>query len=276
MQAHLPKADSFHPHFEEALHVMLDAGGKRFRPRLLLAVVQAYAPLLVPGAMPIAMAVEVMHTYSLIHDDLPAMDNADLRRGIPTLHKTYDEVTAVLAGDALNTHAFYLIADAPLPSETKVALTKELAWNAGIGGMVLGQAIDCHFEAKPLAPDQIDFLHIHKTGKLIASSLKMGAVIADLPSEFCSELYAFGLDLGLLFQIQDDIIDVTQSRETAGKTINHDMHKNSYVNGYGLEGALGRADELAKRIGMKLHAFEVPLKETLQPLLGAYIYRHKG
>ncbi|MCF6202017.1 MAG: polyprenyl synthetase family protein, partial [Hydrogenimonas sp.] len=178
LRANIPKAPSFHPTFEEALGAMLLAGGKRFRPHLLLSVVDAYVPLLRESAYPVAMAVEMLHTYSLVHDDLPVMDNADLRRGEPTLHKRFDEVTAVLVGDALNTHAFYLIADAPLHSDVKVALAKELAYNGGIGGMVLGQAIDCHFEGEMLSSEQVDLLHEYKTGRLIAASLKMGAIIA--------------------------------------------------------------------------------------------------
>ena len=116
----LPTSKTFHPIFEEALQNMLSAGGKRFRPMLLLSVVQAYQPLLLKNALPIALGIELLHTYSLIHDDLPAMDNADLRRGHPTLHKSFDEVTAILVGDALNTHSFNLRANAPLSTDTKI------------------------------------------------------------------------------------------------------------------------------------------------------------
>jgi farnesyl diphosphate synthase len=158
LTTHLPEAPSFHPTFDDALKAMLLAGGKRFRPQLLLAVVDACAPLLRESAYPVAMALEMLHTYSLVHDDLPVMDDADLRRGEPTLHKRYDEVTAVLVGDALNTHAFYMIATAPLHNDVKVALVQELAYSGGIGGMVLGQAIDCYFEGRKLTPEQVDFL----------------------------------------------------------------------------------------------------------------------
>jgi geranylgeranyl diphosphate synthase type II len=276
LRTHLPSAPSFHPTFDEALGAMLLAGGKRFRPKLLLSVVEAYTPLLVEGAYPVAMAVEMLHTYSLIHDDLPVMDDADLRRGEPTLHKRFDEVTAVLVGDALNTHAFYLIADAPLHNDVKVPLVKELALNGGIGGMVLGQAIDCHFEGEKLRADEVDFLHECKTGRLIAASLKMGAIIAGLDQKMQEALYGFGLDLGLLFQIQDDIIDATQSRETAGKTTGNDEAKNSYINHYGLEGSIERADALSRKVRENLESFDAPLKERLEPLLTHYLNRHKG
>ena len=123
----LPQSKSFHPIFEKALQEMLSAGGKRFRPMLLLSIVNAEQSLLLKNAMPVALGLELLHTYSLIHDDLPAMDDADLRRGYPTLHKTYDEVTAILVGDALNTHSFNLIANAPLSAESRIELVKILS-----------------------------------------------------------------------------------------------------------------------------------------------------
>ena len=274
--SHLPEVPGFHPDFQEALGAMLRAGGKRFRPALLLAVVEAYAPLLREGAYPVALAVEMFHTYSLIHDDLPVMDDADLRRGEPTLHKRYDEVTAVLAGDALNTHAFYLIATAPLHNDAKTALVKTLAYNGGIGGMVTGQAIDCRFEGEKLSPKQLDFLHEYKTGRLIAASLQMGAMIAGLDEGAQKALFDFGLDVGLLFQIQDDILDATASDVEAGKTTGNDGEKNSYVNLFGLKGATARADALAEKIEGRLAAFDAPLRANLQRLLDDYLYRHKG
>ncbi len=276
LNTHLPEASSFHPFFEEATRAMLRAGGKRFRPKLLLAVVEAYAPLLREGAYPAALALELIHTYSLIHDDLPVMDDADLRRGEPTLHKRYDEVTAVLAGDALNTHAFYVLSTAPLRNDVKVELIETLSFNAGLGGMVLGQAIDCHFEGEKLTPEQVDFLHEHKTGRLIAASLEMGAIVVGLEKKRRQALYDFGLDVGLLFQIQDDILDTTQSAEDAGKPTGNDEEKNSYVNHFGLEGSIARADALARKIEERLKGFDAPLAEKLDALLGGYLYRHRN
>ncbi|MEN8727573.1 MAG: polyprenyl synthetase family protein, partial [Sulfurovum sp.] len=227
LNENLPEVPSFHPVYEEALGVMLTAGGKRFRPMLLLNIVDAYEPMLYNSALPVALALEMFHTYSLIHDDLPAMDDADLRRGHQTLHKRFDEVTAILAGDALNTDAFYLIAKAPLREDVKIKLVELLARDGGSRGMVLGQAIDCYFENKPLDLEQVKTLHKNKTAKLIAVSLQMGAVIVGLDKKVQDALYDFGIDLGLLFQIQDDIIDETPSEVEAGKTTGNDSDKNS-------------------------------------------------
>ena len=272
--AHLPIAHSFHPHYEAALHQMLKSGGKRFRPALLLGVVQAYNPLLMDNAYSVALAIELLHTYSLIHDDLPSMDNADLRRGVPTLHKTYDDVTAILVGDALNTYAFEVLSNAPLSDKTIVKLIRELSHNGGLNGMVLGQAIDCYFENTPLGLEQIKMLHIHKTGKLIAASLKMGAIIVGR-DDIAQELYDFGIDLGLLFQIQDDILDVTQDSMCAGKTTNNDEAKNSFVTLLGLENAMIEADVLAQKLTLQIQSFDENLQRELSPTLEHYINRHK-
>lgn len=271
---HLPKAESFHPHYERALHEILLAGGKRFRPALLLGVVEAYNPLLKNGAMYAAYAIELLHTYSLIHDDLPAMDDADLRRGHPTLHTTYDEVTAILAGDALNTHAFDVLSRAPFSDTVRVKLIRALAENGGAGGMVMGQAIDCHFEKQPLSIEQVKTLHINKTAKLIACALKMGAIIVG-KTALETALYAFGIKLGLLFQIQDDILDVTQSSEEAGKTTNNDGDKNSFVTLLGLEKALEEADLLSGELEAALSSLDENLRAELSSMLERYLYRHK-
>jgi len=272
--AHLPTVSSPHPHYEASLRQMLTGGGKRFRPALLLGVVKAYNPLLLQSAYSVALAIELLHTYSLIHDDLPAMDNADLRRGIPTLHITYDEVTAILAGDALNTYAFEVLSNAPLSDKVIVKLIRELSSNGGLSGMVLGQAIDCHFENTPLALDQVKILHINKTGKLIAASLKMGAIIVGRDDR-AQELYDFGIDLGLLFQIQDDILDVTQDTACAGKTTNNDEAKNSFVTLLGLEKAIEEADTLAQKLTLQIQSFDENLQRELSPTLTHYINRHK-
>jgi farnesyl diphosphate synthase len=275
LEQNLPKINSFHPVYEEALGAMLQAGGKRFRPMLLLSIVDAYEPMLYDSALPVALALEMFHTYSLIHDDLPAMDNADLRRGHPTLHKRFDEVTAILAGDALNSDAFLLIAQAPLREDVKVKLIELLALNGGSQGMVLGQAIDCYFENKLLSIDEVKVLHRNKTAKLIAASLQMGAVIVRLAPDVQKALYDFGIDLGLLFQIQDDIIDETQSEEEAGKTTGNDGDKNSFVNLLGLEQTVTEADALAKDLQRRFESFDPQLQEALRPLMDQYLYRHE-
>ena len=271
----LPQIKSFHPFFNEALAYSLKAGGKRFRPMLLLNVVKSYNELLIKNAMPIALSLEVLHTYSLIHDDLPVMDNAFLRRGKPTLHKKFDEVTAVLVGDGLNTYAFYLISTAPLNEKIKINLVKELSFNGGIGGMVIGQAIDCYFENKKLNLEEVKFLHIHKTARLIAASLKMGGIIAELDKNELEKLYDFGIKLGLLFQIQDDIIDETKTSDEAGKDTSNDTNKNSFINLIGLENSIKEANSLASVCEEILQSFDKNLQDNLSALLSKYLYRHK-
>lgn len=254
---------------------MLLAGGKRFRPMLLLSVVEAYEPLLFEGALAPALSLEFLHTYSLIHDDLPAMDDAPLRRGFETLHVTYDDATAILAGDALNTEAFYHLAKAPLRDDVKVKLIELLARDGGTYGMVLGQAIDLHFENTPLTIEQVKVLHQNKTAKLIATSLLMGAVIVGLEKTKQEALYTFGIDLGLLFQIQDDIIDETQSEEEAGKTTGNDSDKNSFVNLIGLEQTIHEADSLAAKLEKEFANFDQVLQDGLGPIVNKYLYRHR-
>jgi len=271
---HLPVSKSIHPTYESALHEMLLAGGKRFRPALLLGVVKAYNPLMIESAMHAALSIEFLHTYSLIHDDLPAMDNSPLRRGHPTLHVSFDEVTAILVGDALNTYSFELLSNAPFSDYTRVCLIRELASNGGLNGMVLGQALDCYFEKTPLGVEDIKFLHINKTAKLIAASLKMGAIIVGR-EDIADTLYEFGIKLGLLFQIQDDILDVTQSSEEAGKLTNNDEDKNSFVTILGLEESMREANLLVDELNDAIGGFEQNLQREMSPLLQKFINRHR-
>ncbi|MRI83870.1 MAG: geranyl transferase [Nitratiruptor sp.] len=274
LRRRLLQVDTFHPFYQEALNYTLQAPAKRFRPLLLLTIVEAKEPLLLPSALDVALALELFHTYSLIHDDLPIMDDATLRRGRPTLHRAFDEVTAVLVGDGLNTHAFLLIAEASLHPDVRVALVRELAQAGGIGGMVHGQILDCHFEEHPLSLQELRQLHLNKTAKLIAASLKMGAIIANLPPHLQEELFAFGLELGLLFQIQDDLIDALAHEEEVGKTTRNDGKKNSFTQLLGVKGALEEADRLAQKLERELKAMEEPIAQGLGGLLGNYLYRH--
>ena len=275
LKNNLPKVETFHPIYQDALWMMLKAGGKRFRPKLLLGVVEAYERALVPSAYKIALALEMFHTYSLIHDDLPAMDDAPLRRGKPTIHTLYDEATAVLIGDALNTDSFYLIATSAFREDVRLELIKILAQNGGSSGMVLGQAIDLYFENTPLKLEEVIELHKNKTAKLIAASLQMGAVIVQLPKSTQKELYNFGIDLGVLFQVQDDILDEIATQEEAGKPTKSDEAKNSFVNLLGLESSIEYANNLALELQAKLNSFDEPLKLALLNILEKYLYRHK-
>lgn len=267
----LPHVDSFHPHFNAALSQMLKAGGKHFRAMLILGVVNNIAPRNLAQAMRLALAYEFMHTYSLIHDDLPAMDNSALRRGQPTLHITYDEVTAILVGDALNTHAFLEITRAELSPQKIVKCIEILSRNAGIYGMVLGQALDCHFENQRLDLADLKFLHIHKTAKLIAAALQTGCIIADMNEKECDKIYQIGLDLGLAFQIQDDIIDATADESEAGKPTNNDSAKNSFTNLLGINGAKEAKNELINKIKDELSTFESGVADVILNLIKAHL-----
>ncbi len=268
--SNLPRVDSFHPHFNDALAWILRAGGKHFRAKLLLGAASALNPNLnIETAYPVAMAVELLHTYSLIHDDLPAMDNADLRRGVETLHVRYDEVTAILAGDALNTHAFYVLSHSNLKPEVIVECVQILSAAGGLFGMVVGQALDCYFENQKLNLEQVKFLHLHKTGALIAASLQMGAIVAGADEVECEKAREIGLKLGLAFQIHDDILDATASEAQTGKPVRNDETKNSFTNLLGVAGAIAARDELKREIISNLN--DSPLAPLVQNLMNTYL-----
>lgn len=269
LHSHIPQAQSFHPYFQKAVWEMVLNGGKRFRPALLFSVVSSFTPSLIKNAYLPALAMEILHTFSLIHDDLPSIDNAPLRRNHPTLHTKYEEVTAILSGDFLNSYAFYLISLAPLPSSTLISLTQELSFNAT--QMILGEALDCHFENQSLDLQKLQTIHTLKTAKLIATSLKMGAIISNLPTYTQESLWDFGLKLGVFFQIRDDLIDATQTPEEAGKPTGSDGCKNNYVNLLGLEGAKRELEAYKNTLLSILKSFEnKKFQNTLQGLLGRY------
>lgn len=267
LESNLPSVESFHPYFNEALAWVLKAGGKHFRAQLVIGTAKAINPLCDPYAA--ALAVELLHTYSLIHDDLPAMDNANLRRGVPTLHVKYDEVTAILAGDALNTAAFGVLANSNLPPHIAIKCIQVLSKNGGLDGMVIGQAIDCYFENKKLSLDELEFLHLHKTGALIAASMQIGAIVAGASDEESNDIYKAGLKLGLAFQIHDDIIDATSSSDKAGKPTNNDSSKNSFTNLLGVDKAIEARDELEKQIINQIQNQDV--KELVSNLINKYL-----
>lgn len=267
LESNLPSVESFHPYFNEALAWVLKAGGKHFRAQLVIGTAKAINPSCDPYAA--ALAVELLHTYSLIHDDLPAMDNANLRRGVPTLHVKYDEVTAILAGDALNTAAFGVLANSNLPPQIAIKCIQVLSKNGGLDGMIIGQAIDCYFENKKLSLDELEFLHLHKTGALIAASMQIGAIVAGVSDEESNDIYKAGLKLGLAFQIHDDIIDATSSSDKAGKPTNNDSSKNSFTNLLGVDKAIEARDELEKQIINQIQNQDV--KELVSNLINKYL-----
>lgn len=217
----------------EAMAYSLEAGGKRLRPLLLFATLQAFGKErnLGVGA---ACALEMIHTYSLVHDDLPCMDDDDLRRGKPTNHKVFGEAMAVLAGDGLLTYAFQVIMayeQKEISAEKKVRLVLELAKAAGPEGMVGGQVADMEAEGKQLTIDELEYIHKHKTGKLLEFAVLAGSILSDATKEQEEKLLAFAKYIGLAFQIRDDILDVEGTEEEIGKPIGSDVsnEKSTYT-----------------------------------------------
>jgi geranylgeranyl diphosphate synthase, type II len=234
----LPLSGTAPEKIHHAIRWSVFAGGKRFRPALLLAVGQVFsAPA--EALLRTACAFEMVHTYSLIHDDLPAMDDDDLRRGRPTCHVRFDEATAILAGDALQTLAFQTIAeDAGLNAETRIALIAELARAAATPeGMVAGQALDMQAETRQVSTTQLEEIHRLKTGALIRAAARCGAIIGGANDSELASITSYGSYLGLLFQITDDFLDVTATAEDLGKTPGKDArsHKATYPALYGIE-----------------------------------------
>jgi len=227
------------PVLKDAMSYSLQAGGKRIRPLLLAATLHAFGKDANLG-MPIACAIEMIHTYSLIHDDLPSMDNDDLRRGLPTNHKIYGEATAILAGDGLLTYSFQLIAeDQSISPESKVKLIAELAKAAGPEGMVAGQIADMEAEGATLNLDELEYIHKNKTGKLLTISIIAGGILANATMEQLKTLENFAIHLGLAFQIRDDILDIEGEEEVIGKPVGSDStnDKNTYPSLLTLDGA---------------------------------------
>ncbi len=212
----------------DAMQYSLMAGGKRLRPLLVVAAAEALGAQRA-AALPVACAVEMVHTYSLIHDDLPAMDNDDYRRGKLTNHKVYGEATAILAGDALLTHAFYSVVQAGrkngVPAEALLSIVEELSELAGARGMVGGQVADMEGEQGMTDLEQLQYIHLHKTGDLIVFSLLAGARIGGATEGQLDALRVFGRDLGLAFQIQDDILDLTGDEQKMGKKTQSDVNQ---------------------------------------------------
>ncbi len=223
---------------EKAMRHSVQAGGKRLRPLLTLATYQLFDPSNVTQVLPLACALELLHTYSLIHDDLPSMDNDDLRRGLPTCHIQYGEDIAILAGDTLNTYSFELISThLPFPSDRIVRVIREFASACGIHGMSGGQVLDLKGVSETSNEAYVKTTHALKTGALISASVTLPAILAGATPNQLGHLKAYGDAIGLLFQIGDDILDVTGDESTLGKTPNKDVdqHKLTYIRVFGLE-----------------------------------------
>jgi geranylgeranyl diphosphate synthase type II len=236
-----------------AMRYSLMAGGKRIRPILCLEAARTLSDS-VEGVEAAACSLEFIHTYSLIHDDLPALDNDDFRRGKPTCHKVFGDAMAILAGDALLTIAFQVLSELPLVSaEIRVAMIRELSTAAGtVGGMIGGQVADIEGERQIPNAELLDTIHRAKTGALLRASVRMGALYAGGTAEQVAQLSAFGEHVGLAFQIVDDILDVEESSEALGKTAGKDaqQQKITFPAVYGLE----PSREMAKQECLKAHA----------------------
>jgi geranylgeranyl diphosphate synthase type II len=252
LDQNLPPESNYPESIHRAMRYSLFAGGKRLRPVLVLAASEAVGGNK-EDVLPAAAALEMIHTYSLIHDDLPAMDNDSLRRGKPTSHVVFGEAIAILAGDGLLTEAFRLLADAPLSdaahAERRLRAITVLAEAAGVGGMVGGQAVDIESEGKPVSPETLDYLHRHKTGALIRGAAHLGALLGGGSEEDIEKLTCYGRDVGLAFQIVDDILDVEGDAAALGKTAGKDERagKATYPRVHGMEAARRKAKELSTR-----------------------------
>ena len=214
----------------ESMHYSLTAGGKRIRPTLVLEFCRISGGD-IEKALPVACAIEMLHTYSLIHDDLPCMDNDELRRSKPTNHVVYGECTATLAGDALQAEAFGTIARSELPAENKIACVEILADAVGSDGMCAGQYLDMVGESKQLTEDELDDINSRKTGALLIAACRMGVAAAGGSGEMLEAAAHYGACVGAAFQIRDDILDVISTSEELGKPIGSDAqeHKNTYM-----------------------------------------------
>ncbi len=232
-----------------AMRYSVFAGGKRIRPILCLEAARIFTDDVAHAHFP-ACAIEFIHTYSLIHDDLPALDNDDLRRGKPTCHKKFGEAIAILAGDALLTLAFETISKSSVPADRRVAMLAEISTAAGtVNGMVGGQVADIEAEGNRVGPEMLEYIHRSKTAALIRASITAGAISAAAPAEDIARLRGFGETIGWAFQVTDDILDVTESSTALGKTAGKDIaqQKATYPSVFGLARSQQIANDLATK-----------------------------
>jgi len=254
----LPAETAYPPLIHQAMRHSVFAGGKRLRPILAMEAARMICGSLPGGVDELGAALEMLHTYSLIHDDLPALDNDDLRRGRSTCHKAFGESTAILAGDALQTCAYQVLARLHCAPEARVRIIEEVARGTGtVDGMIGGQVMD--LEAQHTAPDAktLEYIHRSKTGALITSCLVSGGIYAGGDQNAVEALRTFGRSVGLAFQIADDILDITQSSEQLGKTAGKDLasEKVTYPALFGIEESARQADALVAAAGNALASF---------------------
>lgn len=258
LQRWVPPESTLPESIHKAMRYSLFAGGKRIRPLLCIAAAEAVSDSPV-GIESCACTLELIHTYSLIHDDLPALDNDDLRRGVPTCHKVFGDAMAILAGDALLTLAFQVLAQMDCAAERKVALIAELSTAAGtIGGMIGGQVCDLEGEGKHPNGALLETIHRAKTGALLRASLRMGGIYAGADEQQLHALSCYGEHVGLAFQIVDDVLDVEQSSQALGKTAGKDaqQHKITFPAVYGLDRSREMAEEERLAAHLALRSFD--------------------
>lgn len=277
--AHVPEIDSIMRGFLkknsasaklfEAMDYSVAAGGKRFRPLLLIAAAEFLGQPATAGVYQAASALEMIHTYSLIHDDLPAMDDDELRRGRPTNHKVFGEALAILAGDGLLTEAFHLVSQADLPAEAVLAITQLFANAAGANGMIAGQVLDIQSENRQITLETLQKMHRRKTGALIRAAVAAATALVPHPAEAGSVLLRYAEHLGMAFQIRDDLLDVIGDEQTIGKKTGADqaLHKSTYVSLLGIAGAETALDAECDHAAAALQQAKAALDVTGQTML---------
>src|SRR5436189_2626754 len=264
----LPAATQYPSSIHQAMRHSGFAGGKRLRPILCMEAGRMVAGSLPAGIEELGAALEMLHTYSLVHDDLPALDNDDLRRGRPTCHKVFGEAIAILTGDALQTQAYEVLAKLQCPADSRVSIIEEIARGTGtVDGMIGGQVVD--LEAEHSQPDikMLEYIHRSKTAALISASVVSGGLYAGARDQAIAQLRSFGQSIGLAFQIVDDVLDVTQTSEQLGKTAGKDIsaEKVTYPALFGVDESLKQADALVNAALAELHSFAARA-ETLKAI----------
>lgn len=260
LDRYLPEGETLPAILHDAMRYSVFAGGKRIRPILMLAACEAVGGE-VKNVLPAACAIEMIHSYSLIHDDLPAMDDDDFRRGNPTNHKVYGEATAILAGDGLLTEAFILLSNRSvwwdIPAATYLEVIHILAKSSGSRGMVGGQVVDMEMEEKPIDLPTLEYIHTHKTGALILAAIEIGALLGGASAEQRQALCRYGEAAGLAFQVADDILDIVADQSQLGKDVGSDQQrgKATYPALLGLAGARQHASELRNLALSSLDSF---------------------
>ena len=273
----LPAATQHPISIHKAMRHSVFAGGKRLRPILCMEAGRMVAEQLPAGIEDVGAALEMLHTYSLIHDDLPALDNDDLRRGRPTCHKVFGEAIAILAGDALQTQAYETLAQLRCSAEARVAIIREIAHGTGtVDGMIGGQVVDLEAEHAKPSLETLEYIHRSKTAALITASVVSGGIYGGATAAQVARLRTFGQSVGLAFQIVDDVLDVTQSSEQLGKTAGKDTaaEKATYPALFGIDESLRKADMLVEQACNELNEFG-PASSTLKELARFLVERKK-